>query len=109
MKTRSPLPQEQSRLEVLQRNNEQHWELAELIKQKDDHEKSPMSQELAEALQNPVPFKEPDYPSPLLDLFCTLKIEPPCFATPEDEEDITSTPPTSPNMQINHMDLCTIP
>ena len=49
---------------------------------------------------------EPTTP-PLTALLDALHIEPPRFATPEKEDDITSTPPASPMEQINHLVLCT--
>ena len=63
-----------------------------------------MPSELYHALQTPVPFRAPNYPTPLQELFEALYIEPPQFTTPEKEDSIASTPPTT---QINHMVLCT--
>ena len=94
VKTQSPLPQERQQMIAIQKQHEQRWELAELIKAKDATEPG----EIAEPL-----------PSPLLDLLHALHIEPPCFATPEQDEDIASTPPTSPTMHLNHMALCVAP
>ena len=65
-----------------------------------------MPSELYHALQTPVPFQPPNYPAPLQKLFDALHIDPPRFATPEKEDDITSTPPASPMEQINHLVLC---
>ena len=102
MKTRSPSPQ--GKLETLQRQQEQRWELAEAIRQKDEVDW--MSPRLAEALQNPIPFEAPNYPMPLKELFEVLHIDLPRFATPDKEEDIISIPPTSPTIRLNHMELC---
>ena len=63
-----------------------------------------MPPKLYRTLQTPVPFRAPNYPAPLQELFEALHIEPPWFTTPEKEDSIASTPPTT---QINHMVLCT--
>ena len=113
IRMRPSSPQTEKQINELQKQRKQRWELAELIRQKDEDTSrpstEPMPQELYHALQTPVPFQLPNYPAPLQELFKALHIDPPQFAMPEKEEDIASTPPTSPTVEINYMMLRTVP
>ena len=92
------------RQEELQKLREQRLELARLItvlqQQREQREATETNMAEQGEITKPIP-------PPLTALLDTLHIEPPCFATPEKEDVVASTPPTSPMEQINHLVLCT--
>ena len=100
---------------ALQKQQEQQRELAELIRQRmvaiqKQQEQGELTEPVRQTPQATKPGEVAEsIPTPITDLLHTLHIEPSCFATPEEEENIVSTPPTSPKMQINHMTLRTVP